>query len=243
MDEPSATIPSQPYPPAPRHLPSQFPVPVSGFHPHSHHPLPSQLDPSLDDAFSSHFTGQLDDSSNGQLLHPGNSFGQRNNQQTFQESDSPRFQEIRSSTGPLSHQSPNHVFHGQPGQFGVLMPLLQPLQSQQDPLDRIHHEDAMVHVPENANDKKEGHFANMKSIPNPPNLESWRERLFHVNETITMSEEEYVKLVVFAKLMLTYAESITDSKLTFLMSITYTPTVRLKSTNENHSSPIIGIVV
>ena len=188
MDEP-ATLPSQPYPPPPRHLQSSFPE----FHHHNHSSLASHLDPNLDDAFSSQFTSQLDDSSNGQLLHP---FGQqRNNQPNFQESNSPRFQEIRSNAGSLSQNSPKHAFHGQPGQFGVLMPLSQPL-PQQDAIDRMQREDTIL-LPENATEKKEGHFSNMKCIPNPPNLEMWRERLFYVNETITMSEDEYVVSIIF----------------------------------------------
>ena len=205
MDEPSATIPSQPYPPPPRHLQSSFP----GFHHHNHSPLASQLDPSLqnldhDDAFSSHFTGQLDDTDNGQLLHPGNPFGQRNNQPNFQESNTPRFQEIRPNAGAVSQQSSKHAYHGQPGQFGVLMPLSQPLLPQPNALDRIQHEDSMVQVPESMSEKKEGHFSNMKSIPNPPDLDGWRERLFHVNETITMTEDEYVASTLILCCSLTY---------------------------------------
>lgn len=30
-----------------------------------------------------------------------------------------------------------------------------------------------------------------KLIPDPPDLEYWRDRLFHVDETITLSEEQY----------------------------------------------------
>ncbi|KAF3481428.1 uncharacterized protein GIQ15_04187 [Arthroderma uncinatum] len=37
----------------------------------------------------------------------------------------------------------------------------------------------------------DGHFKNMKSIPNPPDLEKWREKLFNVEDTIVLSEEEF----------------------------------------------------
>lgn len=37
-----------------------------------------------------------------------------------------------------------------------------------------------------------GQLQGMKLIPNPPDLEYWRNRLFHVDEVITMSEEQYV---------------------------------------------------
>ena len=38
----------------------------------------------------------------------------------------------------------------------------------------------------------EGHFNNLKMVPNPPLLEEWRQRLFDVDETITLTEDEYV---------------------------------------------------
>lgn len=37
-----------------------------------------------------------------------------------------------------------------------------------------------------------GQLQGMKLIPNPPDLEYWRERLFNVDDVITMSEEKYV---------------------------------------------------
>lgn len=35
-----------------------------------------------------------------------------------------------------------------------------------------------------------GQLQGMKLIPNPPDLEYWRNRLFHVDEVITMSDEQ-----------------------------------------------------
>ena len=43
----------------------------------------------------------------------------------------------------------------------------------------------------------EGHFSNMKMIPDPPNLEEWKKKLFDVDEIITMTEDEYVVLSGF----------------------------------------------
>lgn len=40
-------------------------------------------------------------------------------------------------------------------------------------------------------DKQESHFGGMKLIPNPPDLQAWRERLFNVDEMITLTEEQY----------------------------------------------------
>ncbi|KAF2255781.1 hypothetical protein BU26DRAFT_512739 [Trematosphaeria pertusa] len=36
-----------------------------------------------------------------------------------------------------------------------------------------------------------GQFEGLKLIPNPPDLEAWRERLFHVDDTITLTQEEF----------------------------------------------------
>ena len=38
----------------------------------------------------------------------------------------------------------------------------------------------------------DGHFRNLKMIPDPPNLEEWRQKLFDVDATITLTEDEYV---------------------------------------------------
>ena len=35
-----------------------------------------------------------------------------------------------------------------------------------------------------------GHFRGMKAVPNPANLEQWRDKLFNVNEMITLTEDE-----------------------------------------------------
>jgi glutathione S-transferase len=37
-----------------------------------------------------------------------------------------------------------------------------------------------------------GQFEGLKLIPNPPHLDEWREKLFHVDETITLTEDQYV---------------------------------------------------
>ncbi|CAN9161835.1 unnamed protein product [Alternaria sp. RS040] len=36
-----------------------------------------------------------------------------------------------------------------------------------------------------------GQFQGLKLIPNPPDLEQWRERLFHVDDMITLTEEQF----------------------------------------------------
>ncbi|KAI9735140.1 MAG: hypothetical protein M1834_001728 [Cirrosporium novae-zelandiae] len=40
-------------------------------------------------------------------------------------------------------------------------------------------------------EKVDSHFSNLKLIQNPPNLQEWREKLFHVDDTIVLSEDEF----------------------------------------------------
>jgi len=37
-----------------------------------------------------------------------------------------------------------------------------------------------------------GQFEGLKLITHPPNLNEWREKLFHVDDTVTLTEDEYV---------------------------------------------------
>ena len=191
MEEPTPAAPPPSFASRPRHIEATYPE----FQHHDQASLVSQLDPilqSLDshDAFSPQFTSRVEESGVGHLLQPGNSFGQRN--------DQPRFQEIRSHIAPTPQQTPKHGF-GTGGQFGILMPhsqILDRTPPQHDAVERIQRNDTPSRITEQTGEKKEGHFANMKNIPNPPDLEAWRERLFHANDVITMSEDEYAKILV-----------------------------------------------
>jgi hypothetical protein len=49
---------------------------------------------------------------------------------------------------------------------------------------------AALESPSSPPSQRDGHFSNMKLIPNPPDLQQWREKLFGVDETIVLSEEE-----------------------------------------------------
>ena len=155
----------------------------------------SQLDPSLQaldsgDAFAQHFQAQLDNG-HGQHLHIANP--------PYQADVAPsRFQELRSQAAPTRRRQTPTTKQG--GQFGVLTPtphaqqLSQHSYLQHDAVERIQHENGLSHLPGSLSgeEKKDGHFSNMKAIPNPPNLQAWRERLFDVDETITLTEDEYV---------------------------------------------------
>lgn len=75
--------------------------------------------------------------------------------------------------------------------------VLQPRQSTNDQYDALQHlqrplEGNPVVPPQNGTGASSGHLGGVKLIPEPPNLEAWREKLFNVNETITLTEEEYV---------------------------------------------------
>lgn len=77
--------------------------------------------------------------------------------------------------------------------------VLQPRQSANDEYDALHHlqqplEGNSMVPPQNGNGAgpNSNHFGGLKLISEPPNLEAWREKLFNVDETITLTEEEYV---------------------------------------------------
>jgi glutathione S-transferase len=47
------------------------------------------------------------------------------------------------------------------------------------------------HNPHGGNEEGGRHFSGMKLVENPPDLDHWRERLFNVDETITLTEDEF----------------------------------------------------
>lgn len=93
-----------------------------------------------------------------------------------------------------------------------------------------------------------GHLQGMKLIPNPPDLEYWRNRLFHVDEVITMSEEQYVISCPDSwehrKTSSLTDESacsvVQDSKPTSLTLTTSTPIVLPKDTSADPLYPTTG---
>lgn len=81
------------------------------------------------------------------------------------------------------------------GQFGVLSPnpqLLPQHLTHDEQLGRLQHELDLRPLPVTDGGTTEGHFSNMRRVPNPPRLDEWRQRLFDVDDTITLTEEEYV---------------------------------------------------
>ena len=181
----------------------------SPYPPHSN--LASQPDIALDDF---QFDPQLANEPQLQQTQRANAF--ESNTFDATRPNQPRFHEIRSNP-PVSSPQSNNVFDqsnagvfgvltrtrpqqnidGGGGQFGVLSPHPQPQSQLLDPhlnhneqLGRLQHELDLRPVPVTDGGTTEGHFSNMKLVPNPPNLEQWRRRLFDVDEAITLTEDQ-----------------------------------------------------
>ena len=155
------------------------------FHPQSHHNHPAlvshlDLDPSDPFQFNSHL-----DNHHLQHLQQRDAFEQR--------PPPPRFPQVRNHV-PSTPESNNGAFT-RGSQFGVLTPhpqLPSQPQNHQEALGRLQNEIDLRPVPIQDGGTTEGHFSNLKMVPNPPNLEEWRKRLFDVDEIITLTEDEYV---------------------------------------------------
>lgn len=79
--------------------------------------------------------------------------------------------------------------------FGVLTPhpqLSSQPRSHDEAQGRLQNEIDLRPVPITDGGTTEGHFSNMKLIPNPPDLQEWRQRLFDVDDLITLTEDQYV---------------------------------------------------
>lgn len=75
--------------------------------------------------------------------------------------------------------------HGDNTQFGVLTPA----SAQHNSITRLQQEDGMFGGPEASDQTSNGHLPTA-IVPDPPNLTEWRQKLFNVDEMITLSEEE-----------------------------------------------------
>lgn len=91
-----------------------------------------------------------------------------------------------------------------------------------------------------------GELRGFKAIPDPPDLDYWRDRLFNVDEMITLSEDEYVDVSLVSSI---YPPARTDcsthrpgSILTFRMLTMYIPIARHSGTSVSPLSRITGTV-
>ncbi|KAI9877327.1 MAG: hypothetical protein M1830_004230 [Pleopsidium flavum] len=166
-------------------------------HPQAHHALPtlaSQIGPDLGgfdpadaNALSQNFQTELGEPSNAHNLQSTNAFEQNHH---------PRHHSAHANSRQQTPQHrQSHTFqqhHG--GQFGILTPqspLPTQLHQRHSSIGRLQQEHELFQSPEQGGDKSDGHFGELKIVPHPPNLEEWRERLFHVNEMITLTEDEF----------------------------------------------------
>jgi hypothetical protein len=85
-----------------------------------------------------------------------------------------------------------------------------------------------------------GQFEGLKLIPNPPNLDEWRNKLFHVDDTITLTEEQQV-YPSLCRICSNGASA--DSKRTSLISTTSIRIAQRNGTSANGSFPTIGTAV
>lgn len=74
--------------------------------------------------------------------------------------------------------------HGNGGQYGILS--AGPVQH--NAINRLQEEDIFGN-PEGGDQKSNGHLST-KIVVDPPNLTEWRQKLFNVDEMITLSEDE-----------------------------------------------------
>jgi hypothetical protein len=164
------------YPPSQLHDGSIF---QSQSHPHVP-TLVSQLD--LDPTDLIQFNPHLDPHHPLHTLHSRNAFDQR---------PLPRLHEIRSLIDSNIYDQ-NSYLRG--GNFGHLAPhhhLPSQPQTHPEALGRLHNELDTQPALLRDGGSTEGHFSNLKMVPNPPDLEHWRKKLFDVDELITMTEDQY----------------------------------------------------
>lgn len=185
--------------------------------PYPPHPtLASQQDISLDPF---QFDPQLENQPEIQHPHHRNAFDQDNAFAERPRTQQPRFHEIRSNAPPPNSQQ-NNGFRNNDGdggmfgvlsasrtrpqqnadvdgggQFGVLSPhpqLLAQHLNHDEQLGRLQNELDLRPVPVTDGGTTAGHFSDLKMVPDPPHLTEWRQRLFDVDDTIMLTEDEYV---------------------------------------------------
>ncbi|KAG8533236.1 uncharacterized protein KY384_002019 [Bacidia gigantensis] len=122
----------------------------------------------------------------------------------------PRFQEIQSSVPVNGLPAPQHAHINQfevsqrprlqndvvsgGGQFGILTPRPQAPsqpQSHNEAIGNLQNEIHLRAKPRAEGGTTDGHFSNLKMVPDPPDLAAWRQRLFDVDNILTLTEDEF----------------------------------------------------
>lgn len=151
---------------------------------HPHAPsLVSQLD--LDPTNPFQFNPHLETHPSLQNLQPRTAFDQ---------GPLPRFHEIQS----LTHANPHeHIAYNRGGPYGGIPPhhelpsqLLPQLETTERPQNETDSRSGPMQYPGGT----KRHLENLKIIPNPPDLEQWRKKLFDVDGVIIMTEDQYAWL-------------------------------------------------
>ncbi|KAL8749155.1 MAG: hypothetical protein Q9199_007858 [Rusavskia elegans] len=174
--------------PLPHHFATGHPLDPNLFHPQLHHGHPSLTAQNDFDTDPFQLTSPLDHQPQLQLQHRV-AFDQR------PPIPPPRFQELPSNVpGPESLNNDFTRNSTQPGQFGILTPHPQiPNQPHihHEVLGRLQNEIDLRPVAVQDGGTTEGHFSNMKIVPNPPDLDTWRIKLFDVDDTLTLTEDQF----------------------------------------------------
>lgn len=114
----------------------------------------------------------------------------QSHQQVFQSANgfgsSPHVQPRRQLQGNATGSPHTPQQRGLGPQFGVLTPT----PAQHSSIARVQQEDgAGLGSPESSDQRSNGHLSTTM-VSNPPDLAEWRQKLFNVDEMITLSEEE-----------------------------------------------------
>lgn len=98
----------------------------------------------------------------------------------FDHSHGPRHIHPQATGSPHTPQQ-----HGAGTQFGIMTPGT----AQHSSISRLQQENDVFGAPDAGDQQSTGHLPT-RIVADPPNLQEWREKLFNVDETIALSEEE-----------------------------------------------------
>lgn len=154
-----------------------------------HHTLASQLHPDLSSLVQDDNNSVYPDL---RSLQDPNAVHQYPSPNPFERNNGHPQMHVQNTDSPHTPQQQ----HPGPGQFGILTagpPLHHNTigRLQQSLPQDLPQDNDLFGTPDETEQKSTGHHAH-KIVPNPPNLDAWREKLFNVDEMITLSEEEYV---------------------------------------------------
>ncbi|KAL8751392.1 MAG: hypothetical protein Q9184_006081 [Pyrenodesmia sp. 2 TL-2023] len=158
------------------------------FNAHLHHAHPS-LTSNIDlDTDPFQFTSHLDHHPQIQQIQARIAFDQR------PPIPPPRFPDVSTIVRAPEQVNTDFPRNNQGGQFGILTPHPQlPNQPQihHEALGRLQNEIDLRPVAVQDGGTTEGRFNNLKTVPNPPDLDNWRQKLFDVEDTVTLTEDEF----------------------------------------------------